>query len=163
MPEAIAAVQTAHGNLPEKPKLLIPKIVASAQTWIADPHFGTLAQALITHGENDMLLESIAYQTWGSDFDLSSIHQIENAYRLPVAVAAALIPDAHSGYGLTIGGVLACDNAVIPNGIGVDIACRMKLTITDLQVSLLERNNPNECRAFDRSLEKGTCFGAGGI
>ena len=162
VPEAIAAVQTAPRSLPEKPKLLIPKIVASPQTWIADPHFGALAQALVAYGENDMPLESIAYQTWGSDFDPSSIHQIENACRLPVAVAAALMPDAHSGYGLPIGGVLACDNAVIPYGVGVDIACRMKLTITDLPASLLEKNNASECRELDRSLEKGTCFGAGG-
>ena len=63
-----------------------------------------------------------------------------NACRLPVAAAGALMPDAHLGYGLPIGGVLACDNAVIPYGVGVDIACRMRLTITDLPTDVLERN-----------------------
>ena len=44
---------------------------------------------------------------------------------------AALMPDAHVGYGLPIGGVLACENAVIPYAVGVDIACRMKLSVLD--------------------------------
>ena len=54
------------------------------------------------------------------------------AAKLPIAVAGALMPDAHSGYGLPIGGVLATDNAVIPYGVGVDIGCRMCLSIFDI-------------------------------
>ena len=54
---------------------------------------------------------------------------MENALRLPVAVAGALMPDAHVGYGLPIGGVLATDEAVIPYAVGVDIACRMRLSV----------------------------------
>ena len=42
-----------------------------------------------------------------------------------MSVAGALTPDAHVGYGLPIGGVLATENAVIPYAVGVDIACRM--------------------------------------
>jgi len=49
-------------------------------------------------------------------------------------VAGALMPDAHVGYGLPIGGVLATENAVIPYAVGVDIACRMKMTVLDLPV-----------------------------
>ena len=41
------------------------------------------------------------------------------------------MPDAHVGYGLPIGGVLATENTVIPYAVGVDIACRMKLTVLD--------------------------------
>jgi tRNA-splicing ligase RtcB len=41
------------------------------------------------------------------------------------------MPDAHVGYGLPIGGVLATENAVIPYAVGVDIACRMKMTVFD--------------------------------
>ena len=58
--------------------------------------------------------------------------QMERACLLPVAVAGALMPDAHVGYGLPIGGVLATENAVIPYAVGVDIACRMKLTVLDI-------------------------------
>src|SRR5690606_15696146 len=58
--------------------------------------------------------------------------QMDVAMRLPISLKGALMPDAHSGYGLPIGGVLAADNAVIPFGVGVDIGCRMALSIFDL-------------------------------
>ena len=54
---------------------------------------------------------------------------MKNAAQLPVSVRGALMPDAHLGYGLPIGGVLAVRNAVIPYAVGVDIACRMKLSV----------------------------------
>ena len=59
---------------------------------------------------------------------------MKNACKLPVAVSGALMPDAHVGYGLPIGGVLATRDAVIPYAVGVDIACRMKMTVLDLPV-----------------------------
>src|SRR5207237_1190005 len=65
------------------------------------------------------------------------VKQMANACALPVAVAGALMPDAHVGYGLPIGGVLATDNAVIPYAVGVDIACRMKLTVYDRKANTL--------------------------
>ncbi len=78
------------------------------------------------------------FRQWGQDLDANSIQQMENACRLPVAVRGALMPDAHLGYGLPIGGVLATDNAVIPYAVGVDIACRVKMTVLDLPVSMLD-------------------------
>ena len=48
------------------------------------------------------------------------------------------MPDAHVGYGLPIGGVLATKNAVIPYGVGVDIGCRMCLTIYPVKASYLK-------------------------
>jgi len=79
------------------------------------------------------------------------------ACQLSVAVAGALMPDAHVGYGLPIGGVLATDNAVIPYAVGVDIACRMKLTVFDLPVRELERKRERLVEA----IEKETRFGVG--
>lgn len=64
--------------------------------------------------------------------------QLYDALKLPVAVAGALMPDAHSGYGLPIGGVLATKNAVIPYGVGVDIGCRMCLTLHSISPSYLQ-------------------------
>ena len=61
-----------------------------------------------------------------------AMHQMYAAAKLPVAVAGALMPDAHHGYGLPIGGVLATKNAIIPYGVGVDIGCRMCLSIFDI-------------------------------
>ncbi len=77
------------------------------------------------------------WKQWGQDLDADAIRQMTNAASLPVAVRGALMPDAHVGYGLPIGGVLATDNAVIPYAVGMDIACRMRLTVVDLPVSTL--------------------------
>src|SRR5580692_2069397 len=71
------------------------------------------------------------WRQWGEGLEADAVKQMANACALPVAVAGALMPDAHVGYGLPIGGVLATDHAVIPYAVGVDIACRMKLTVYD--------------------------------
>jgi len=65
------------------------------------------------------------------------------------------MPDAHQGYGLPIGGVLAVRSAVIPYAVGVDIACRMRLTVLDLPLSLFNRRP----QTFRRALANNTCFG----
>jgi hypothetical protein len=74
-----------------------------------------------------------------------------------MAAGAALMPDAHVGYGLPIGGVLALENAVIPYAVGVDIACRMKLSILDLPPSTLD----DDFNRFKEAIEGGTRFGIG--
>ncbi len=85
----------------------------------------------------------------------NAIRQMELAMRLPIAVKGALMPDAHQGYGLPIGGVLATHNAVIPYGVGMDIGCRMALSILDLPGSYTEH------RAYElkKALQKDTHFG----
>ncbi len=97
------------------------------------------------------------YHRWGPDPDPQSVQQMEHACQLPVAVAGALMPDAHTGYGLPIGGVLATRNTVIPYAVGMDIACRMKLSVLDLPVADLR----NRRDALTRTLETATCFGVG--
>ena len=92
------------------------------------------------HNRSEIRDEPIPYKQWGSGFEETALQQMRNAYSLPVAVAAALMPDAHQGYGLPIGGVLATDNAVIPYAVGVDIACRVKMTVLDLPLDYLRRN-----------------------
>jgi tRNA-splicing ligase RtcB (3'-phosphate/5'-hydroxy nucleic acid ligase) len=79
------------------------------------------------------------------------------AAKLPIAVAGALMPDAHSGYGLPIGGVLATQNAVIPYGVGVDIGCRMCLSIFDVDPKELTQRESY----FAREINEATLFGAG--
>ncbi len=101
--------------------------------------------------------EPAPYRRWGSDMDADSIRQMENACNLPVSVAGALMPDAHVGYGLPIGGVLATRNAVIPYAVGMDIACRMKMTVLDLPVSAI-RGQEGRLRNV---IEKATSFGVG--
>ncbi len=67
------------------------------------------------------------------------------------------MPDAHVGYGLPIGGVLATENAVIPYAVGVDIACRMKMTVLDIPVRDLEQRQDR----LTRAIESETRFGIG--
>ena len=101
----------------------------------------------------------IPYRQWGSNLDTESVQQMQRACALPVAVAGALMPDAHVGYGLPIGGVLATDNAVIPYAVGVDIACRMKLSVLDLPLKILRT-----ARGMDRlrrAISVETRFGVG--
>jgi tRNA-splicing ligase RtcB len=80
---------------------------------------------------------SAPWRQWGEGLEAEAVKQMVNACALPVAVAGALMPDAHVGYGLPIGGVLAADNAVIPYAVGVDIACRMKLTVYDRKANII--------------------------
>lgn len=81
----------------------------------------------------------VSYRKWGRDFDDKTIEQMDNACSLPITVAGALMPDAHMGYGLPIGGVLAVKDTVIPYAVGMDIACRMKLTVFDIPVVFLAK------------------------
>ena len=81
---------------------------------------------------------------------------MEVAMRLPITVAGALMPDAHQGYGLPIGGVLATANEVIPYGVGVDIGCRMCLTAYPIAGEYLERHRSN----LKEILMNNTCFGS---
>ncbi len=97
------------------------------------------------------------WKQWGHDLEAGAVEQMKNAVRLPVAYRGALMPDAHQGYGLPIGGVLATDNAVIPYAVGVDIACRMKMTVLDLPPAELRKKQ----RRFIQAIEDECRFGVG--
>ena len=97
------------------------------------------------------------YTIWGKDLDPAAISQMDDAMRLPVSVKGALMPDAHVGYGLPIGGVLAVKDAVIPYAVGVDIACRMKLSV--LPIPFMEYETHKQI--FRQALETQTQFGVG--
>ena len=105
---------------------------------ILAPLSAALIAPVVATAETVSLKEQILpYRVYGAEaIEAGAIKQMETAMRLPVTVAGALMPDAHQGYGLPIGGVLATDNAVIPYGVGVDIGCRMCMTLYDLPASL---------------------------
>ena len=100
---------------------------------------------------------SAPFEKWGTDLDPQSLEQMRIAAALPVSVRAALMPDAHVGYGLPIGGVLATRNAVIPYAVGVDIACRVKMTVLDLPTEALDAQQDRLIKA----IETETRFGLG--
>lgn len=99
----------------------------------------------------------IAYKSWGCDFEKGALDQMANAMSLPVTAAGALMPDAHQGYGLPIGGVLATRGAVIPYAVGMDIACRMKLTVLDLPLAIFNE----DIDRLKSALARETQFGVG--
>ena len=97
------------------------------------------------------------YRIWGENLDPAAVQQMDNACSLPISIQGALMPDAHKGYGLPIGGVIAVDNAVIPYAVGVDIGCRVKMTLVDIPVKNYEKQKKNLKIALDTQ----TCFGVG--
>ncbi|MEO0404447.1 MAG: RtcB family protein [Bacteroidota bacterium] len=86
--------------------------------------------------------EALPFQVYGEEgIEDGAKNQMITAMRLPIARAGALMPDAHQGYGLPIGGVLATENSVIPYGVGVDIGCRMCLSIFPMPTEDLDEHN----------------------
>jgi tRNA-splicing ligase RtcB (3'-phosphate/5'-hydroxy nucleic acid ligase) len=137
------------------------QLAASPALFVDDERYGELARQLMEHIAAGDRFEPRAsdapYRVWGSDLEPEALQQMKNACQLPVAVSGALMPDAHVGYGLPIGGVLATHNAVIPYAVGVDIACRMKLSVLDLPVDALRQ----EKERLTRAIERETRFGMG--
>lgn len=131
-------------------------VVSNPRAYETDAVWSELARELQT-AHLRVPSQPISYQTWGDDIDSAAHEQMRTACQVPNAVGAALMPDAHVGYGLPIGGVLACDNAVIPYAVGVDIACRMKLSVLDLPPDSLT----TQLDRYKQALLGGTRFGVG--
>lgn len=138
----------------------LTRVAGAPETFVEDARYGALARELVAFaaaGGRFQPRESDApYRVWGSDLEAEALKQMKNACKLPVAVSGALMPDAHVGYGLPIGGVLATKDAVIPYAVGVDIACRMKMSVLDLPVSALADDEDRLTRAIERETRFGT-------
>jgi tRNA-splicing ligase RtcB len=133
--------------------------------YLNDPVWQPLAQAFVEAAQEAAAKAVIAlkepeqaYAIFGKEaIEEGALTQMNIAMQLPVSVAGALMPDAHQGYGLPIGGVLATRNAVIPYGVGVDIGCRMALTVFDIP----EEHFFEHRSLYKRELIAHTAFGAG--
>ena len=134
----------------------VSKVVADPPTFFSDPLRAPLARVLY-HPPFKPRHDPAPWRQWGEGLEASAVQQMANACALPVAVAGALMPDAHVGYGLPIGGVLAVENAVIPYAVGVDIACRMKLSVYDRAASTVTGQRDR----LANLLENETRFGVG--
>jgi tRNA-splicing ligase RtcB len=157
-----ACIQAAQSGM--KKRVLadfVAGVAAHPERYTDDAHFGELARLIVQHrdakGSFAPRETGAPYRQWGRDLDEKSVQQMHRACELPVAVQGALMPDAHVGYGLPIGGVLATQGAVIPYAVGVDIACRVKLTVLDLPVHSLERRSD----ILRDAIESETRFGVG--
>jgi tRNA-splicing ligase RtcB len=117
---------------------LLTEIKTNPQNYVNDEILNKIAFCFIEKAKEqnfqcyELNSEAKPVKTYGAKhIDTTAKQQMDIALKLPIAVKGALMPDAHAGYGLPIGGVLATENAVIPYGIGVDIGCRMAMTIFD--------------------------------
>ncbi len=139
-------------------------VLENPENYIDNNLFGKLAVAIIEKANEKpedfiQLNENPnAFSAYGiENIEEGARKQMEVAMQLPVTVAGALMPDAHQGYGLPIGGVLATKNAVIPYGVGVDIGCRMALSVYDIPEFFYYENEDK----FKRELIAHSKFGAG--
>jgi len=157
--KSVSSAATTRGLRGGDLKRQVKQVLAAPHDYVADACFGPLAAVLMEDQTIKPLHEKVSYRTWGDDIDEMAHAQMREACKLPYATGAALMPDAHLGYGLPIGGVLALEGAVAPYAVGVDIACRMKLSVLDMELDSLNVRFDGYCRA----LEKGTRFGVGSV
>src|SRR5205085_8434741 len=142
---------------------ILSSVLQSPNQYADDGKLGKIAEALLPKpkvGGDELPLaeKGIDFNVFGAEgIEPGALNQMHTAAKLPVAVAGALMPDAHHGYGLPIGGVLATENAVIPYGVGVDIGCRMCLSIFDVDVKDLTQREA----FFTREINEATLFGSG--
>lgn len=71
---------------------------------------------------------------WLNDIEDGALAQAKNLANLPFVFRhIAIMPDAHQGYGMPIGGVMATQGVIVPNAVGVDIGCGMCAVKTSLK------------------------------
>lgn len=136
---------------------ILASLLNDPARYLDDPVWAPVAVELTAVKGPVQLIENPPYyKIYGKqDIEAGALQQMDLAMRLPLTRAGALMPDAHQGYGLPIGGVLATENAVIPFGVGVDIGCRMCMTVYPLPESLLTERHKD----FKRMLNDHTRFG----
>lgn len=126
-----------HFKRSDKVELLetLERINLNPENYLKDPVWAELAQLLTEKPAKNkkkpvLNKASLDFKIYGEEnIDSEAIRQMETAMKLPISVKGALMADAHVGYGLPIGGVLATYNTVIPYGVGMDIGCRMCLSV----------------------------------
>ncbi|WNJ20685.1 RtcB family protein [Pontibacter sp. G13] len=167
--EALLAVQ--HESLQRKGR---ESILQTLQVVLQDPEaflnhqiLAPVAKQLVpdAHTDNpdapifpELRTEPVPTQIYGGQgIERGAREQIEISAMLPIARATALMPDAHQGYGLPIGGVLATEGAIIPYAVGVDIGCRMSLSVFPIKANRLNGSH----HAYENMLKAHTTFGAG--
>lgn len=148
----------------KKEKLdLLAKVSANPKKYINHDYLAPIADQFMDieptkqYELKNFTQEAKPFEMWGrKHIDNNTIHQMKQAMRLPCVENGALMPDAHVGYGIPIGGVISTKNEIIPYAVGVDIGCRMSLTIFQEPVSYLSRFK----HEFKSALQEHTEFGS---
>lgn len=162
--EALKAAAALQHLSREEALALLLKVKDYPENFLDDEKLEALAAAMIEEMNKPadttiaLVTEKKEYAVYGKEYiEEGAGKQMAVAMQLPVTAAGALMPDAHQGYGLPIGGVLATRNAVIPYGVGVDIGCRMALSVFDIPADAFYANEGK----YKRELIAHTKFGAG--
>ncbi|MCH2230350.1 MAG: RtcB family protein [Crocinitomicaceae bacterium] len=141
----IMAQYYKHLNKTEKLELL-QNLMENPNKYYEDENLGILAEEFMeivekeTFKSHKLKEKPTGYSVFGKKFiDQNTINQMDQVMRLPIAEKGALMPDAHVGYGMPIGGVLATKNEIVPYAVGLDIGCRMALTIFDAPIEFLTK------------------------
>ncbi|GIK75719.1 MAG: RNA-splicing ligase RtcB [Chloroflexota bacterium] len=118
------------------------EIAQAAASWAkANPHatpdelMAWVAAAYPTEAMLTIAEEPAPFVVFGEPekhIPINAIEQMQMVMRLPVAQRGALMPDAHLGYAMPIGGVVSLDDAISPSFVGYDISCMMQLSLFDL-------------------------------
>lgn len=99
-------------------------------------------------------------KSWCENCEEGAVKQAVNlAHHSALVHHVALMPDAHQGYGMPIGGVVAAKGAVIPAAVGVDIGCGMIATETDIPAEAFAEMSFR--RAFQEKLKERIPVGEG--
>lgn len=153
-----------HSSKAEQATLLT-NIKNKPEDYVQDEILGRIAATFITEEKTcsyktfDLLQQTGLLKIYGGqEVEHAAKKQMETAMSLPITLQGALMPDAHTGYGLPIGGVLATKNTVVPYAVGVDIGCRMALSILDEGEHFLKSHSYQ----MKRALKEYTHFGMEG-
>lgn len=125
---------------------ILEDLIKNPKKYESEPHLNKIVEAL--NFKEKPIKKEIRikkdiqdYIIYGKEeIEAAAIHQMDTAMRLPISVKGALMPDAHQGYGLPIGGVIATDGVVIPYGVGMDIGCRMCLSVYPISEQIFRSN-----------------------
>lgn len=157
----IMAQHYKHLNKTEKLDLLLD-ISENPDKYYEDEHLTILAEEFMEVVEKETfkafkLKETPTnYSVFGKKFiDQNTINQMDMVMSLPIAEKGALMPDAHVGYGMPIGGVLATKNEIVPYAVGLDIGCRMALTIFEAPIEYMTKHR----HRLKESIQHHTYFG----
>src|SRR6476660_7757212 len=118
----------------QRARQIVASFVGDPRAYETDPIWGEFARELLAES-TPVSHEAISYRTWGTDIDTGAHEQMRIACQVPNAVGAALIPYA----------------------VGVDIACRMKLSVLNQPVESITKN----FNRYKEALNDGTKFGVG--
>jgi len=140
---------------------ILKKVIHNPDKFRNHPQLGKISEVLTQKApkQKPVTIDMGPPRPWtifGEDsIEKGAREQMDTAMKLPISRKGALMPDAHQGYGLPIGGVLATENEVIPYGVGMDIGCRMCMSVYDLDVKKID----TDTASLKRVLEESTRFG----